>query len=339
MTPPLQSLALLCLLLVACPPAASTPPPEAPPTSSTVPQLPGDRAVVVFSAGLRQGPGSGQRLGSIRPDTTVTTGEIRDGWRHVETSGEVETSGWVRTQRLGCRALREVELQPLEGKPMVQLRPGALLALTGARGDRFEVQTQGAVSVEGLIDRDDCGVGEPFVPTLPRDGLPHRLTRAARLDAQLEGQTFELPEGYRFTVFAVDRNQAWGRTDGPVVVRGQIDATALERDQTTPFDRLAEPLGYSHEALIGSELLAEPEGEPIAQLADGTALTLLVHQGDWVEVQTYGQVEVSGWLPQPVVRRVSLDHNELDPWARQRRHAPVDRDWPRDLESRENTPP
>lgn len=323
------------IALVCCGP--STPRPEGPETARDMTPFSNEgRAVVVFSASLRLGPGSGPQVGEVEPGTVVSIGAVTDGWRHVGIEDPVRVKAWVLEERLGCRALRDVELTPLDDtKPQVKLRPGALVAIRGAEGDQIEVETQGVIAVKGRIAKRDCGVGSPFVPTLPRDGIPYQLVRAAHLSADVKhggSSSIRLEEGQRFTVFITKGSLAYGRTDGPVVLRGHIDAASLDRDKRTPFDRLVEPLGYTHEAILDTTLRATPDGEPIAKLPGGTPLNVADRQDEWAHITSFGKVRLDGWLEWSQIRRVSLDHNELDPAARRREHVPIVRNEPRGME-------
>jgi hypothetical protein len=326
---PRFSAVVLWVALAACrPPVPSRPTPREPAT----PFEREGRAVVIFDAVVQSGPGSGPLLGTVAAGTVVGLGRVEGEWRQIEIEGPVRATAWIPSERIGCRALRDVELAPLDGsKPQVLLRPGALLAVTATDGDRLDVETQGSIAVRGRIAASDCGVGRPFVPTLPRDGNPSVLTRDAFLTTDVAGggSSIRLPAGQRFAVFLTrraDRNVAYGRTDGPVVLRGSIDALSLARDTSTPFDRLAEPLGYTHEALLGATLLDAPEGGAIAEVAAGTPLNVGDREGSWARITTHGAVRLEGWIEGEQIRRVSLDHNTLDPEARRRDHSPVERD-------------
>jgi hypothetical protein len=292
-----------------------------------------EQAVVVFEADLREGPGRGAALGSVAADLVVLAGRRANGWREVEVRGDLAVTGWVREERLGCRALRDVPLVPLAGDaPAAHLRAGALLAVGAARDGRLEVETQGPIAVRGTVAAVDCGVGRRFFPTLPRDGVAHVLAKASTLVTDLAGgTTFALPEGHRFAVVSRDGRDVVGRTDGPVVVRGRVDARAVVRDKTTPFDVLAERMGYSHEVVLEAAISASNAGaSSFAKLPGGTPLLLLESDGDVTKVRTHGLVRLEGWVPTDQIRRVALDHNELEPGARRRNHDPVGRDAPRD---------
>jgi hypothetical protein len=292
-----------------------------------------DQAVIVYTAPLRASPGDGAALGTLEPNTVVKVGELVDGWRSVETITPPLLAAWVEADRIGCRALEDLTLIPTDqSKPQITLRPGALLAVLERQDQKLLIQTQGVISVDGLIESSKCGVGAPFVPTVPHDGTPHILVRRARLASELGGQSLDLPEGQRFAVFAIKNKLAYGRTDGPVALRGLIDAAALERDKTTPFDRLAEPLGYSHETLVETPLSSEPDAPPFAELPGGSPLTILNRQSDKVQIRVSGQIRLEGWVAEQTIRRVSLDHNELDPYAKRREHGPIPRDFPRGLD-------
>lgn len=330
-----QPLALATVCLACC--GSPTPRPGGPENAQPmVPFSNKGQAVVVFAASLRLGPGTGPQVGEVEPGTVVSVGDESEGWRQVGIDAPVRVKAWILEERLGCRALRDVELSPLdETKPQVKLRSGALLAIRGAEGDQIDVETQGVIAIRGRIAKRDCGVGRPFVPTLPRDGVPYQLVRAAHLSADVEhggSSSIRLEEGQRFTVFITKGGLAYGRTDGPVVLRGHIDAAALDRDKRTPFDRLAEPLGYTHEAILDAPLRATPDGDPIAELPGGTPLNVAGRQDDWAQITVFGMVKLDGWLEWSRIRRVSLDHNELDPAARRREHVPIVRNEPRGME-------
>ena len=337
--PPMNFACLLvavAISLVACGPRVGTvtggtesPPYQSGAISSS------DRGVVVFPAYLRSRPGSGARLGEIQPGAVVRLGDSSNDWREIEVLGPTKVTGWLRQDRLGCRALRDTELRPLDGgRGQVRLRPGALLALRGEREGRLEVETRDAVSRRGTIETESCGVGEPFVPTFPRGAIPHRLLRDAEMVSSEEDgrEVIRLPEGYRFAVASTEGRAVVGWTDGPVVVAGQVDARAVERDRSTPLDRLAEPLGYTHEALVDLELRSEPSGTNIASLAGGVPLNRIEQSSGWIRVRTHGAVQLEGWVEHWEIRRVALDHNELEPWARRRLHVPIDRSQPRGMD-------
>lgn len=310
--------------------------PAASPASGTAGPLgSAEQAVVVFAAYLYSEPGRGERLGEIQPDNVVGLGRVQDEWREIELTAPLQARGWVRSDRLGCRALREVELRPLEGRGGgATLRPGALLAVRGERHGRIEVATQDSVFREGTIERSACGIGATFVPGFPRGAVPHKLVRQATMvaDGERGGQVIRLPEGYRFAVAAVEGRHAVGWTDGPVKVRGRIERSALERDRSTPLDRLAEPLGYTHEVLVEASMRDAPEGAPLVQLPGGTPANPVERRDEWVKIRTFGSIQLEGWVEGWAVRRVALDHNELEPLARRRIHVPFDRSSPRGID-------
>jgi len=305
--------------------------------------LDGPAAVVVFRAYLRAGPGRGASVGQLNPDTVVALGAERGDWQEVEVRDPLPARGWVRRERLGCRALRRVSLEGTgEDAREVVLQPGALLAVLATEGEQLEVETRDPLGRRGRLPAADCGVGERFVPRLPRDGELYLLRREAPLLAAGAGggPLATLPEGYRFVVQGRGAaGYAEGRTDGPVIVSGRIDGAALEEDpRSTPLDRLAEPLGYTHENVVEQDLLEDPRGQPVARLPGGTPMNLVERRGDWSRVRTVGPVELEGWVEHLEIRRVSLDHNELDPAARRRVHLPVDRDRPRAFELDDRQP-
>ncbi len=332
----MQALVLVFVFILAACGASTLTSEEPGPSNGISPSLESSKqAVIVFSAGLRKGPGKGYRLGTLEPDTVVSLGEQRDGWQQVEVRDDLRVSGWVRRECVGCRALRDVPLRPLDGRePEVKLRRGALLALRATLEERLEVETQGPVTARGFIATADCGVGLDFVPTLPRDGIPHLLLREAQMSADFGGgQSVLLPEKQRFAVFEREGRDAIGRTDGPVVVRGRIDARALTRDKTTPFDRLAEPMSYTHEVVLEAALSTKRAGgEIFVNLPGGTNLELLEVDREWASICTAGRVRLRGWVELRQSRRVALDHNALDPAARRREHAPLSHETPRGME-------
>jgi hypothetical protein len=293
----------------------------------------------VFQANLRTRPGGGVRIGTIAPDTVVQLGRSTEEWQEVEVVGPVTVRGWVQRDRLGCRVLRETDLVPLDGsQEHTRLRPGALVAVASEQRGRLAVETRDPVSRRGTIDATTCGIGEPFVPRYPRGATPYRLVREAEMVVSGEGSgsTYRLPEGYRFAVESQQGRAAIGWTDGPVVVRGQVDASSIERDRRSPLDRLGQPLGYTHEAMIDTDLLDARSGRPVASISGGTPVNPIETGADWVKVRTFGKIQLEGWVEAWAVRRVALDHNELEPWARRRAHAPVDRTQPRGTEAIED---
>ena len=319
---------LVTLLLATCHRSNAARPAASPP-SELSPR--GEEGVVVFPAQLRSGPGSGAPLGSLQPDVVVGVSGETEGWLLVECRHPLRIEGWVPKERIGCRVLSETELTPREpsSQPTARLRPGALLAVHHREGTRLEVETQGAISLRGWVPAEVCGVGQPFVPTLPTDGRPHRLTRQASMTTVAPEMVIMLPLGQRFAVAEIQDNLARGRTDGAVVVQGSLPLVVLEQDKTTPFDRLAQPLGYTHEILYTNSLRAQPEGNVLTELPGGTALNINRSSNGWSHIRTYGPVQLEGWIEQRNLRRVSLDYNQLDPEARRREHVPFDRSLPR----------
>ena len=289
------------------------------------------RAVVVVSAPLHLGPGSETTFGVVAPDQEVTVSRRAGPWLWAVTDTPPLARGWIQEDRLGCRVLVETDLRAElpPGEKGIQVRPGALVSILGQRGATLEVETQGPLVFRGELPRDRCGIGKSFVPTLPRDGQAHRLIRLAFLETPLLREPPQLPLGQRFTVLSREGDRAYGRTDGPVIIYGRIDPNALERDLSTPFDRLAEPLGYTHEVLLDGNVRRSPAGQILARLKGGTPVNLLDQSGRWTRIATYGPVRLEGWIEEPLLRRISLDYNELEPGARQRRHSPEDRDRPR----------
>jgi SH3-like domain-containing protein len=319
----------VCFLLSTCHrPGTTRPTPATPADLSSG----SDEAVVVFEAQLRSGPGQGATVGSLQPNVVVRVSQETDGWLLVECHHPLRIHGWVRKERIGCRALSEAELTPQDpsSQPATRLRPGALLAVHHREGARLDVETQGAISLRGWVPAEICGVGQPFVPTLPTDGRPHRLTQQANMTTIAPEMVIMVPLGQRFAVAQVEENLARGRTDGAVVVQGSLPLAVLEQDKTTPFDRLAQPLGYTHEVLQTNSLRAHPAGDVLTELPGGTALNINRSRDGWSHVRTYGLVQLEGWIEQQNLRRVSLDYNQLDPEARRREHVPFDRSWPRE---------
>ncbi len=293
------------------------------------------RAVVVFEANVRTGPGRGVHFAKLSPHTIVRLGERQGRWQQVEVEGPLRATGWVRTSRLGCRVLHDVTLDTGHDGLEVTLRPGALLAYRDEERaeEVITVETREHIAVTGSIPTEACGIGEPFVPELPRDGALYRLTRESAILAMDSSPLATLPSGSRFVVFSAERRLAVGRTDGPVSTPAKIDTSALEPDpRGTPLDRLAEPLGYSHEVIVDEPLFHEPSGTELARLPGGTPMTITERQGDWSQIRTFGLVQLEGWVPHVKLRRVSLDHNELDREALRRDHAPVNRRIIRDPE-------
>jgi hypothetical protein len=287
-------------------------------------------AVVVFDAFVRARPTRGPAFGTLHPDVVVRVGRQVGEWREIEVAGPLPVRGWVQLSRLGCRALREVRLERDRedaGAPVV-LRPGAKLAIVEAGARWLEVETRDVVEARGRVPRSACGAGDRFVPLLPRDGALRQLRAPATLLAEGPGggPIAALPAGSRFVLFRNEGGYAVGRTDGPVVVTGRVRAEAVGEDpRRTPLDRLAEPLGYTHEVIVAEELREAPNGRSLAVLPGGTPVNEEERHGDWTRVRSSGDVEVVGWVRGSAIRRMSLDHHEPDPGTQGRDHRPAER--------------
>ncbi|MBI2896999.1 MAG: hypothetical protein HYY06_25810 [Deltaproteobacteria bacterium] len=250
----------------------------------------------------------------------VERGETRGGWAPVAIDGDVTLAGFVRSDRLGCRAGSSVELQPIGREPSipVRLRRGAMLRRLRERGDLLEVATVGPLVLKGAIPTTACVVpGEPYFDETPREGDLRLLSQEAALhDAPAgQGTRVRLPAGTRFLVRETREGWAGGRTDGPVIVEGWIPTGAIGGPpEGSPLDILTRPLDHTHEVLATARLESRgPRGRPgPVEVRGGAGVDVLETVDARVRVRTVGPVAVEGWLPAEMVREVTTSEESID---------------------------
>ncbi len=289
--------------------------------------------VVSQSATLHSGAG-GPAVAAVDPGTVLTdSGPARGGWVPVRVNRGVVVDGWVKTAHLGCRLTKDVALV---GNPNVTLRRGALVRIATRRG-KSRVAIETPIRVEGEISSADAAACAPDAPgywdEMPADGdlRTLRVESEIRESPGSDDAIATAPDGSRFVAQEGPGDWVRGYVDGPVVVRGWVQAPAVgPPPMRSPIDILGQPLAYTHEVLDTTDLWPRagaagasegPRGSrPKARVAGGAALTILESDAGWHRVRTQGPFVAEGWLPDGAVREVTVSEDaiRLQPGPRRR---------------------
>lgn len=223
----------------------------------------------------------------------------------IETLGSVRISGVVRTQAVGLRVTKAVDLQPGAGARPVRLQAGTDVRVVAQRGAQATVETVGVV-VKGTCPRDALAVvGPEFVYADP-DGPLFRVKRAVVLADPLapERVVARVETGEEVVGLAEDGTRARVRTYGPITLEGVVPRDALgsrEKKEVT----LDPGNASEYEVSVDADLLDQAGGKVVGRVRGGTPAVLEEDGKEFARIVTAGDVRTRGVVPRRALTRLT----------------------------------
>lgn len=289
--------------------------------------------ILIYTTPIKISP-KGELLGLLSPGIKIKSLSISsDNYIKVETEKPFKVIGWINREAIGVSVIKPSILwaDTKQYKKVAELLPGALLQWQGKDGKMYKVKTVHPLSLTGFINPEDCS--NKIVIPFEEYPTQHKLLKKLKQDTYLKGEDrstplFKIEKGEIFVVLHEQNGWYYGYIHSPVLIKGWIHGKDLEDwEPPSPLEKLKHKLPYSHETIVEVPLYLDKNLEyKLTILPSETPLIAHSYFKDRVRVETFGSIQIKGWIKQNYIQEVTLDNESLTlPLYTRPYHTPLDR--------------